>query len=296
MPTLYVIAGPNGVGKTTFVDRHLPDTIRELEFVNVDLIAQGLSRYAPGLASVRAGRFALQRIQQLIRERRSFTWETTMSGRTAVEWLKFAKQSGYLINCYFLWPRDLEITRRRIRQRVAEGGHNIESDILHRRFFRTIQNFFTIYRPLCDSWRFFEFDDQTPRLLAVEKTGRRAVRDQRTLDTILSGGRSGSLKTTFEHLDESTMDLDDLQAERDAQMAAVDAILRARRYGTSYVIKVNNKVKEIPPSKTAPYEARLLASVNRLNRRIAALQPNQTKRRGSGFAHPLPKRRRKAAN
>src|SRR5580698_8165973 len=99
MPTLYVIAGPNGVGKTTFADRYLPQTIKQLEFVNADLIARGLSPYDPESAAMEAGRFALERIRHLIQTRQSFTWDTTMSGRTAAIWLKSAKESGYRIKC-----------------------------------------------------------------------------------------------------------------------------------------------------------------------------------------------------
>src|ERR1035438_1037606 len=47
MPTLYIIAGPNGVGKTTFADSYLPDEAKQVEFVNADLIARGLSPYGP---------------------------------------------------------------------------------------------------------------------------------------------------------------------------------------------------------------------------------------------------------
>ena len=54
MPTLYIIAGPNGVGKTTFADRYLPDEARQLEFVNADLIARGLSPYDPDSVSMEA--------------------------------------------------------------------------------------------------------------------------------------------------------------------------------------------------------------------------------------------------
>lgn len=178
MPTLYVIAGPNGVGKTTFADRFLPQTIRELEFVNADLIAKGLSPYAPDAAAMKAGRVALTRIRHLISERRSFTWETTMSGRTAVGWLKSAKESGYQIKCYFLWVRNVETTLKRIRQRVSEGGHNIEPSISKRRFLKTLENFFSAYRPVFDSWKLISNDDSEMRLIAVGKEGRLAVRDR----------------------------------------------------------------------------------------------------------------------
>jgi predicted ABC-type ATPase len=84
MPTLYVIAGPNGVGKTTFANRYLPDEAKQLEFVNADLIARGLSPCDPETVSMEAGKIALKRIRELIENRVGFTWETTMSGKTAV--------------------------------------------------------------------------------------------------------------------------------------------------------------------------------------------------------------------
>jgi hypothetical protein len=79
----------------------------------------------------------------------------------------------------------------------------------------------------------------------------------------------------FELLDESTMDVEDLQAERDLQLAAVDAIRRARRFGTFYVIRENEKIKKIPPDETGPNEERLLASAARLDRRIAELRSQE---------------------
>jgi predicted ABC-type ATPase len=185
VPTLQIIAGPNGVGKTTFADRYLPQTIRQLEFVNADLIARGLSPYDPDSVAMEAGRIALARIRHLIENRQSFTWETTMSGRTAVGWIKRAKEAGYQIKCYFLWVREVDTTLDRIRQRVLEGGHNIEPDVSRRRFFKTIQNFLSIYRPLCDSWKLIANDGETHRLLAVEKEGRLVVRDEGAVEKII---------------------------------------------------------------------------------------------------------------
>ena len=114
-----------------------------------------------------------------------------MSGRTAVGWLREARGSGYRLKTYFLWVRNVEVTIDRIRQRVTEGGHNIEPDVSRRRFLKTIQNFFSIYRPLMDSWKLLENDAEGPRLLAVEKHGRLVVRDRARLDAI-------SLQAEFE--------------------------------------------------------------------------------------------------
>jgi predicted ABC-type ATPase len=185
MPTISVIAGPNGVGKTTFADRHLPDTIRELEFVNADLIARGLSPYDPDSASMEAGRIALARIRHLIAERRSFTWETTMSGKTALTWLRSAKEAGYTLKCYFLWVLDVETTLVRIRARVAEGGHNIDVEVAERRFFKTIQNFFQFYSTLFDFWKLFQNYGESARLLAINKNGRLVIRDEKAFTRII---------------------------------------------------------------------------------------------------------------
>ena len=177
-PTLYIIAGPNGVGKTTFADRYLPEEAKQLEFVNADLIARGLSPYAPDSVSMEAGRIALKRIRELIAQRASFTWETTMSGRTAVAWLSQAKNAGYILKTYFLWVPTPEITMGRVQQRVTEGGHNISEDLSRRRFYLTIKNFLTIYRPLMTSWKLIDNDHLGPRLIAMEKRGRLVVRDK----------------------------------------------------------------------------------------------------------------------
>jgi predicted ABC-type ATPase len=177
MPTLYIIAGPNGVGKTTFADRYLPDEAKQLEFVNADLIARGLSPYDPDSAVIEAGRIALTRMRELISNRMGLTWETTMSGKTAVVWLRQAREAGYVLKAYFLWVRNPETTILRIRQRVVEGGHAITEEVSRRRFFKTIQNFFTVYRPVMTSWKLFQNELPGPRLLAVGKRGRLVVRD-----------------------------------------------------------------------------------------------------------------------
>jgi len=189
MPTLYIIAGPNGVGKTTFADSYLPDEAKQLEFVNADLIARGLSPYDPDSATVEAGRIAIKRIRELIGQRRGFTWETTMSGRSAVGWLREARAVGYVLKAYFLWVGDPEVALRRIRQRVAEGGHNIAEQVSRRRFLKTIQNFLELYRPLMDAWKLYDNDLPAPRLLAVGKLGRLVVRDQRQWSGILKAAR-----------------------------------------------------------------------------------------------------------
>ncbi len=171
MPSLYIIAGPNGVGKTTFVKRFLPDAVRCLEFVNADLIAQGLSPFAPDGVSLRAGRIMLERLDELLKRGQGFCFETTLSGRGYVKFLEEARQAGYRIHLDFLWVPALAVTSSRVMQRVKKGGHNIPPEVQERRFTVGLRNLFHLYRPLVDHWRLFDNSGQEPVCVAEEKEG-----------------------------------------------------------------------------------------------------------------------------
>ena len=80
------------------------------------------------------------------------------------------------------------------------------------------------------------------------------------------------MKTKYEVLDESTMDIEDLESERALQLATVSAIHRARQFGTAFVVCENGQTKDIPANQTKPYEDRLLADAERLDRRIQFLK------------------------
>jgi predicted ABC-type ATPase len=186
MPTLYLIAGPNGAGKTTFASRFLPEESGDLEFVNVDLIARGLSPFAPAAAAGAAGRIALTRVAGLIKERKTFAWETTLSGRTTKGWVEKARAAGYFIKLMFIWIQSLEASIDRIRRRVREGGHDVAVPDVRRRFLKTLRNFFNDFCPLADAWKLFDNSNESLRLIAVQKNGRTVVRDHSLWSAVLS--------------------------------------------------------------------------------------------------------------
>jgi DNA-directed RNA polymerase specialized sigma24 family protein len=80
------------------------------------------------------------------------------------------------------------------------------------------------------------------------------------------------MKTKIEDWDESFLDAEDYQVERALTNGALDAIRRARRFGTDFVIEEEGKPKSLRPDATAPYEKRLLEDLDRLNRKISELQ------------------------
>ena len=166
MPSLYVIAGPNGAGKTTFIKRFAPRELALLDFINADEIARGLSPFAPERAQMEAGRLVLTRFRQFVEDGRDFVLETTLSGRTYSKHFQAARAAGYHIRLDFLLLPDLEDSIRRVADRVEQGGHNVPLEDLRRRFKVTLQNLFSIYRPVIDRWSIYDNGQHAPVLLA----------------------------------------------------------------------------------------------------------------------------------
>ncbi len=77
MSNLYIISGCNGAGKTTASYNILPEILNCKEFVNADEIAKGLSPFQPEKVSLEAGRIMLERIEDLLRTKANFAFETT---------------------------------------------------------------------------------------------------------------------------------------------------------------------------------------------------------------------------
>jgi predicted ABC-type ATPase len=152
MPTLYIISGCNGAGKTTASYSMLPEMLNCKEFVNADSIAQGLSPFQPEKVSFEAGRLMLQRIRYLLNEKNDFAFETTLSTKSYVPLIKECKKSGYEIVLIYFWLSSVELALERIKERVKKGGHNVPEEIARRRYKRGMENLFSLFIPLCDYW------------------------------------------------------------------------------------------------------------------------------------------------
>ena len=138
---MYIIAGPNGAGKTTLSYTILPEIFDYDEFVNADEIAKGISPLNPEKAGIRAGRLMLQRIKELLNQEESFAFETTLSTKSYQGLIKKAKEQGYDITLLFLSLDSIELAINRVQIRVSEGGHNIPTEIIERRYFKGLTNF-----------------------------------------------------------------------------------------------------------------------------------------------------------
>ena len=163
---ILIIAGPNGAGKTTFAMEFLPHEADCQIFVNVDLLAAGLSPFAPQRTAFRAGRMMLSEIHEHARRGDTFAFETTLSGRGYARSIPFWQEQGYQVSLFFLQLPTPEFAVHRVRQRVLEGGHDVPTQIVRRRFHAGWHNFETLYRDLVDVWVLYDNSGDVPLLLA----------------------------------------------------------------------------------------------------------------------------------
>jgi predicted ABC-type ATPase len=165
-PRIVIIAGPNGAGKTTFAREFLPREAGLPDFINADLIAQGISPFAPEEAAIAAGRIMVQMIREKVRRRESFAFETTLSGRNYARHIPRWRKAGYHVKLIFLRLPSVQVAIQRVKIRVAQGGHHVESAVIRRRFKAGLRNFNALYSRLVDSWRLYDNTGSTPLLLA----------------------------------------------------------------------------------------------------------------------------------
>ena len=153
---LYIIAGCNGAGKTTASFTVLPEMLDCREFVNADEIARGLSPFHPEGVAIQAGRLMIDRVIHLLKEGETFAFETTLSTRSYVKLIQQAQRRGYFVTllCFSLSTPEQAV--QRVAKRVSQGGHNIPTDVVYRRFESGLSNLFNLYMPIVDYWALYD--------------------------------------------------------------------------------------------------------------------------------------------
>ncbi len=155
-PHVLLIAGPNGAGKSTAAPRLLRELLGVAEYVNADLIAQGLSAFDTQGVAFQAGRVMLERLHQLAARRRHFAFETTLATRGYLPWLRTLQAEGFAFDLAFLWLPSPAIAIARVAERVRLGGHDVPEVVIRRRYRRGLDNFFQLYREHADRWWLYD--------------------------------------------------------------------------------------------------------------------------------------------
>jgi predicted ABC-type ATPase len=164
-PRCIVIAGPNGAGKTTFARDYLPAIAGLINFVNVDLIAAGMSPLRPELAAVAAGRVLLRELDRLVAAKADFAFESTLSGLRYAQRIKDWKEQGYSMGIVYLRLPSAKFALSRVAARVKQGGHNVARADVLRRYKRGWTNFLEVYKPLADDWVIYDSSKSPAEML-----------------------------------------------------------------------------------------------------------------------------------
>lgn len=158
MKTLYIISGANGSGKTTFAKNFAK--LNDLYFINADEIAKELDSENITKYKIKAGKIFFSELKKNLESNKSFVIETTLSGKYLVEYIKQAKELDFTISLIYLFLETPDININRVKNRVLNGGHHIPQDDIIRRYYRSKNMFWSIYKDLADSWSIYYNSDE----------------------------------------------------------------------------------------------------------------------------------------
>jgi len=150
---LYIIAGANGSGKSTLASELLPN--KDLEFLNADDIAKEICPEKIESVKIKAGKIVLRKLDKLLNSNKPFAIETTLSGKNHIKTIEKAKNLGFKTVLIYSYLDSPEMCENRIKIRVLSGGHDIPKEDIIRRFYRSKENFWSIYKNLIDEWNLF---------------------------------------------------------------------------------------------------------------------------------------------
>lgn len=142
LPTLCVVAGPNGSGKTSTTVQLLANEWSEGSlYINPDNIAQEqFGDWNSPEAVLKAAKYATDLRYKCLNEKRDFVFETVFSSDEKLEFLRKAHESGFFIRFFFVCTSNPKINVSRITKRYLEGGHEVPISKIISRYFKSLEN------------------------------------------------------------------------------------------------------------------------------------------------------------
>lgn len=183
MKELVLVGGPNGAGKTTFINSFL--LAENFTYLGADLIAYEMCPENVESVSFSAAREFLNRLQACRKSGKNVIVESTLAGKSLAKYIRKYKDAGYSIKLIFLTLPNQAASARRVKIRVAKGGHNVPEKDIERRFLRTHRNFWNLYRPLADRWYLFANQCEKHELVAAGEDDRYVSSDAAEMRYIL---------------------------------------------------------------------------------------------------------------
>jgi len=147
---LWVLAGGNGAGKSTFYYQYLSKY--GIKFVNADLIARTMDTDHPERLSYEAATLATEMRENMIAQGESFCFETVFSHESKIDFIAVAKALGYTVILVYIHLNDPSLNEARVYQRTLEGGHNVPAEKICSRIPRTMKNIKTALPLVDEAW------------------------------------------------------------------------------------------------------------------------------------------------
>ena len=148
----------------------MPKVANCLHFINADLIAAGLSPLAPEKQLLAASKLFLHEMEQCIQQKQDFAFETTLAGRSYLKLIHRLKNEGWQVELVYLALPSMEMSKIRVAERVAHGGHNIPIQDIERRFARSLRNLLADFRMVVDGTRCFMNNESPPVLIFEQRS------------------------------------------------------------------------------------------------------------------------------
>lgn len=222
------------------------------EFVNADVIAAGLSAFAPETVALEAGRVMLNRLQELASQGKDFAFETTLASRSFAPWLaRLRRESRYSFHLAYLWLPSAEMAVSRVAGRIRGGGHAVPPDDIRRRYQRGLANFFALYSPIADSWEMHDNASPPARLIAArEGSGQIRFGNQAVWEMIQDRMKAKEQESGYAAGPEPRLMGVPVSEVMDIfTLAGREALARHKALGLPVVIWRDGKVVEIPPEE-----------------------------------------------
>ena len=164
--TLYIIAGANGSGKTTFALSYT--ALNNLYFINADEIAKSYDSNDISRYKVKAGKEFFKQLEINLNDEKSFMIESTLSGKYLKDIINKAKEKDFKIVLIYLFLETEDENISRVRNRVLNGGHDVPLEDIKRRYFRSRNLFWNTYKDMVDKWMLFFNGDDNYELIAED--------------------------------------------------------------------------------------------------------------------------------
>ena len=167
MKKYIIIAGVNGAGKSTLYQMN--KNLINMPRVNVDEIVKEVGSWKNILDVFGAGKIAVKKIAEYMKEGKTFNQETTLCGKSIINNIRKAKELGYFIEMHYVGLDSVEIAKERVKYRVKQGGHGISEEDIEKRYIETFEQLNIIYKD-CDLIAFYD-NTESFRRFAICKKG-----------------------------------------------------------------------------------------------------------------------------